>query len=316
MQPEFIIEGYELAKDRLVSMHVTDESGTIEDIAEICVDYRDDNIKVLKELKIALGYRETEVLPIGIYRVNEITVQSPPKTLIIKAHATNLMISLKEKVSREWHQITLGNLVKEIANKHGYGYKVAEEFKDILILHIDQTEESDISLLTRIAIEREAMAKLAGGYILFIPKGAAKSATGKALGTTTIRPQDTINWKVHFTVRNKYNSVIAKWHSYEKGETISERVGSGEPSYAIQTIYPNAESALSAANAKLKQLKRNNETLEMTIPGNPELCAEAKLNLVGFNQDIDREWVIDRVEHTLNSSGYRTALSASFSNYV
>lgn len=315
MQPEFVIEGYELTKDRLVSMHITDESGTIEDVAEICIDYRDDNIKVPKELKIALGYRETGVLPIGVYTVNEITVQSPPQILTIKAHATNLMISLKEKVSRAWHQITLSDLVKEIANKHGYGYKVAEEFKDILIPHIDQTEESDINLLTRIAIEREAMAKLAGGYILFIPKGAAKSATGKALGTTTIRPQDTINWKVHFTVRDKYNSVIAKWQSYEKGEQISETVGSSEPSYAIQTIYPNAESAISAAKARFKQLQRNNETLEITIPGNPELCAEAKLNLVGFNQDIDDEWVIDRAEHTLNSSGYLTTLSASLSKY-
>ncbi|NSX83800.1 phage tail protein [Wolbachia endosymbiont of Atemnus politus] len=315
MQPEFVIEGYELTKDRLVSMHITDESGTIEDIAEICVDYRDENIKVPKELKIALGYGETGVLPIGVYTVNEITLQSPPQILTIKAHATNLMISLKEKVSRAWDQVTLGDLVKEIANKHGYGYKVAEEFKDILIPHIDQTEESDINLLTRIAIEREAMAKLAGGYILFIPKGAAKSATGKVLGTTTIRPQDTVNWKVHFTVRNKYNSVIAKWQSYEKGEQISETVGSGEPSYAIQKIYPNAESAISAAKARFKQLQRNNEALEITIPGNPELCAEAKLNLVGFNQDIDGEWVIDKAGHTLNSSGYLTTLSASLSKY-
>ncbi|WP_265045210.1 MULTISPECIES: contractile injection system protein, VgrG/Pvc8 family [unclassified Wolbachia] len=313
MQPNFVIEGYELTKDRLVSMHITDESGTIEDVVEICVDYRDDNIKVPKELKIALGYRETGVLPIGVYTVNEVTVQSPPKTLMIKGHATNLMISLKEKVSREWHQITLGDLVKEIANKHGYGYKVAEEFKDILISHIDQTEESDINLLTRIAMEREAMAKLAGGYILFIPKGAAKSATGKALGTTTIRPEDTINWKVHFTVRDKYNSVVAKWHSYEMGETIKETVGSGEPSYIILEIYPNAESALSAANAKLKQLKRNNETLDITMPGNPQILAEAKLNLIGFNQAVDGEWIVNRAEHTLNGSGYLTMLSASLS---
>lgn len=313
MQPEFVIEGYGLTKDRLVSMHITDQSGTIEDVAEVCIDYRDDNIKIPKELKISLGYKETGVLPIGIYTVNEITLQSPPQILTIKAHATNLMISLKEKVSRAWDQITLGDLVKEIANKHGYGYKVAEEFKDILIPHIDQTEESDINLLTRIAIEREAMAKLAGGYILFISKGAAKSATGKVLGTTTIRPQDTINWKVHFTVRDKYNSVIAKWHNYEKGEQILETAGSGEPSYAIQTIYPNAESAISAAKARFKQLQRNNETLEITIPGNPELCAEAKLNLVGFNQDIDGEWVIDKAGHTLDSKGYQTTVEATIS---
>lgn len=313
MQPDFIIDKCESIRDRVISLRLTDESGTIDDVVEVHVDYSDENTDVPNELNIALGYRETGVLPMGIYTVNEVTIQSPPKTLLIKAHATNLRLSLKEKASKEWHQITLGSLVKEIAEKHGYGCRVAEEFENVLIPHINQTEESDISLLTKIAIEREAMAKLAGGYILFIPKGKAKSATGKALGTTTIRPQDTINWKVHFTVRDKYNSVVAKWHSYEKGETIKETVGSGEPSYIMLELYSNAESALSAANAKLKQLKRNNETLDITMPGNPELFAEAKLNLIAFNQAVDGEWIVNRAEHTLNSSGYLTMLSASLS---
>ncbi|MFP3034516.1 MAG: phage tail protein, partial [Candidatus Tisiphia sp.] len=303
MQPDFIIDKCESIKDRVISLRLTDESGTIDDVVEVCVDYRDENIDIPNELSIVLGYKETGVVPMGIYTVNEITVQSPPKTLLIKAHATNLRLSLKEKVSKEWHQITLGNLVNEIAEKHGYGCRVAEEFENVLIPHINQTEESDISLLTKIAIEREAMAKLAGGYILFIPKGKAKSATGKALGTTAIRPQDTINWKVHFTV-SRYTSVIAKWHSYEKGETMSETAGTGSPSYTIQTLYSNVESAISAANAKLKQLKRNNAVLDITMPGNPELFAEAKLNLIAFNQAVDGEWIVNRAEHTLNSSGY------------
>ena len=49
----------------------------------------------------------------------------------------------------------------------------------------------------------------------------------------------------------------------------------------------------------------------MTISGNPELCAEAKLNLVGFNQDIDGEWVIDRAGHILDSRGYQTTVEAA-----
>lgn len=310
MKPEFSIQGI---KDHVISVHLTDESGTIDDVAEVCVDYGNENVEVPNELNIALGYKETGIFPMGVYTVNEVTIQGPPKTLLIKAHATNLRISLKAKVSKEWHQITLENLVREIAHKHGYGYKVAEEFKNVLITHINQTEESDISLLTKIAIEREAMVKLAGGYILFISKNMAKSATGKALGTTTIRPQDTINWKVHFTVRDKYNSVVVKWHSYEKGKTIKKTVGSGEPSYIMLEMYPNAESALSAANAKWKQLKRNNETLDITMPGNPQIFAEAKLNLIGFNQAVDGKWIINRAEHTLNSSGYLTILSASLS---
>ncbi|WP_349967811.1 hypothetical protein [Wolbachia endosymbiont of Armadillidium arcangelii] len=107
MQPDFIIDKCESIKDRVISLRLTDESGTIDDVVEVHVDYRDEDIDIPNELNIALGYRETDVLPMGVYTVNEITVQSPPKTLLIKAHATNLRLSLKEKVSKEWHQIIL-----------------------------------------------------------------------------------------------------------------------------------------------------------------------------------------------------------------
>ena len=100
MKPDFIINGYESVKDKVISIRLTDESGTIEDVVEIGVDYRDENIATPNELNIALGYRESEVVPMGIYAVNEVTIQSPPKTLLIKAHATNLKISLKKKVSK------------------------------------------------------------------------------------------------------------------------------------------------------------------------------------------------------------------------
>lgn len=167
MKPEFSIEGI---KDHVISVHLTDESGTIDDVAEVCIDHGNENVEIPNKLNIALGYKETGIFPIGVYTVNEVTIQGPPKTLLIKAHATNLRISLKAKVSKEWRQITIENLVKEIAQKHGYGYKVAEEFKNVLIPHINQVDENDISLLTKIATEREAMAKLAGGYIILFQK--------------------------------------------------------------------------------------------------------------------------------------------------
>ncbi|MFP3032987.1 MAG: phage tail protein, partial [Wolbachia sp.] len=115
MQPDFIIDKCESIKDRVISLHLTDESGIIDDVVEVCVDYRDEDIDIPNELNIALGYKEFGIFPMGIYTVNEVTIQGPPKTLLIKAHATNLRISLKAKVSKEWRQITIENLVKEIA---------------------------------------------------------------------------------------------------------------------------------------------------------------------------------------------------------
>jgi phage protein D len=167
-------------------------------------------------------------------------------------------------------------------------------------------------LITRLDKEHEALVKPVGGYIIFIPRGE-ESAAGKALGTTALTPKDVINWKVNFNVRSKYGSVIAKWHSYEKGETIEEKVGNEEPSYPIQKPYSTAESAIDAANAKLRQLKQSEAKLNVTIPGNPKLFAEAKINLSGFCQEIDGEWVISRAEHILDNRGYQTMVEAVIS---
>ncbi|VVC31078.1 Myoviridae, GpU,Ankyrin repeat-containing domain,Ankyrin repeat [Cinara cedri] len=63
MKPEFSIEGI---KDHVISIHLTDESGTIDDVAEVCVNYENEDVDVPNELNIALGYRETGVLPMVI----------------------------------------------------------------------------------------------------------------------------------------------------------------------------------------------------------------------------------------------------------
>ncbi len=318
MKPDFniIAESNSITEDlrsSLISLHITDESGTMSDEAEICFEYGSNASELKGELEVFLGYKETGLLSMGVYIASEITIQSPPKILRVKCCAANFKGSLKEKTSREWKEITLGDLVRKIAEKYGYEVKIAQKFEDVFISHIAQTDESDMNFLKRIGHEHEATVKPVGGHIIFIPKGEGKSATGKVLGTTLLTPKDVINWKVNFNVRSKYGSVIAKWHSYERGETIEEKVGNEEPSYPIYKLYPTAESAISAASAKLRRLKRSEAKLNITIPGNPELFAEAKINLSGFCQEIDGEWVIERAEHTLNNMGYQTMIEGAMS---
>ncbi len=318
MIPDFdiIAEGnpiIETLKNSLISLRVTDESGTTSDEAEIHIDYGNSALELKGELKIFLGYKETGLLPVGDYKASEITIQSPPQTLRIRCHATNFNKSLKEKTSREWKDITLGDLVREIAQKHGYNSKVAEKFENVLIPHKSQTDESDINFLKELGRKYDALVKPVGGCIIFIPRGEGKSVTGKVFGTIVLTPQEVINWKVNFNVRNKYGSVIAKWHSYEKGKTTEEKVGNEEPSYSLQTPYSTQESAISAATAKLRQLKRSTSILHVTVPGNPALFAEAKVSLSGFCHEVEGEWVINRAEHILNSKGYQTIIEATVS---
>ncbi len=318
MKPDFSItvDSHSITeelKSSIISLHITDESGTGSDETTIRLKHGINALKLKGELKVFLGYKESGLLFMGVYTASEITIQSPPQILGIKCRAANFKGSLKEKTSKEWKEITLGDLVRKIAEKHGYEAKIAQKFEDTFIPHITQTDESDINFLRRIGDEHEATVKPIGGHIIFIPKGGGKSATGKVLGTTLLTPKDVINWKVNFNVRSKYGSVIAKWYSYERGETIEEKVGNEEPSYPIYKLYPTAESAISAASAKLRRLKQNEAKLNVTIPGNPELFAEAKINLSGFCQEIDGEWVIERAEHILDNRGYQTMIEAVIS---
>ena len=318
MTPDFdiIADGNQVTealKKSLISLHITDESGTMSDEAEIYIDYGSSALKLKGELKIFLGYKEIGLSLMGVYTASEITVQCPPQTLRVRCHAANFKNSLKEKTSKVWKNITIGELVKGIAQKHGYESKVAEKFQNVFIENISQTNESDINFLKGLGREHDALVKPVGGYIIFIPRGEGKSAIGKALGTTVLTPKDVINWKVNFNVRNKYGSVIAKWYSYEMGKTTEEKVGNEEPSYLIQDPYSTAESAVSAATTKLRQLKRSEAMLDVTMPGNPGLFAEAKIELLGFCPEIEGEWIINKAEHILDSRGYKTTVEAAIS---
>ncbi|MDG7057418.1 MAG: phage tail protein [Wolbachia endosymbiont of Penenirmus auritus] len=250
MRPDFNITAEdnfvtEALRSSLISLLIIDGPGTTSDEAEICFEHGSNALELKGKLKVFLGYQETGLLPMGVYTANEITIQSPPQILRVKCRAANLRGALKEKTSREWKEITLGNLVREIAEKHGYGAKIAQEFESIFILHTTQTDESDMNFLRRVGDEHEATVKPVRGYIIFIPKGGGKSATGKVLGTTTLTPEDVINWRVNFNARNKYGSVIAKWHSYERGETIEEKVEVKNQVIPYQSFIPlqNQQSA-------------------------------------------------------------------------
>jgi hypothetical protein len=48
----------------------------------------------------------------------------------------------------------------------------------------------------------------------------------------------------------------------------------------------------------------------VTLLGRPELQAEGKLRIAGIRDPVDGEWVINRVEHQLDSSGLQTRCDA------
>ena len=300
-------------QDRLLSLHITDEAGFRSDTIEIQLDDRDAKIEWPKhgaELDVLLGYRSTGLTAMGRYVVDEVSHTSPPSTLIIRGQAIGKQRSLHSKQTRSWSSISLGDLITTIAAEHNLTAKVADILADISIGHLDQIDESDAHLLTRLAQDYGAVAKPVSGYLVFVTKGEAKTATGQALPVTPIPKTSIIRHRFTQAQRNQYQAVRAYWYDAAMANTITVEVGEGQPVYSLRHHYPNADEAQRAATSKLDALQRGAAQLSLTVLGNPSLRAESKIQLSNVRPPIDGEWLIQRVEHTFDQNGFVSRLEA------
>ncbi|MFW1108918.1 contractile injection system protein, VgrG/Pvc8 family [Vibrio parahaemolyticus] len=287
--------------DRLIRLSLHDEAGFDSDTVEIELDNRDSAIEVPPtgaELDIYIGY-EDELSYRGTYSVDELEEPLELDTLTIKAKAAQMKKSIKAPRDGSFDNVTLGELVNEIAARHGYESAVSPAMAGIAFPHIDQRGESDTNLLTRLARENNGFFKIAANKLVVVPKEAGKSVSGKTLPTITIRDPENSSGRVTIAERDDYNSVVAYWFDEPNQEKVAEMVGSGEPQFVIKKTHTTAEAAKQAAKSKLAELKRGNGTLSITRPLNPDIMPEGFLVLENHKQSANGRWLVESVDHVI-----------------
>lgn len=297
----------------LIYLRISDEAGINSDKVEIKLDDRDGKIEMPRtgaELEIFLGYKETARIRMGLYIVDEVSVESPPQSMIIRAHAADMGKILKAPRTKTWGETTLGDVVSTVAGEHGLTPRISPELASFQIPYLTQTEESDLHLLTRLAQNHGAVSKPVHGNLLFVAKGESKSVSGQVIPALTLVGKSMTSWQATFADREKFGSVKAKWHNKETAQNEFVVAGSGEPEFSLRHTYDSPELAGANAKSKLERLKRGTGTINITLPGDTRFLAEGKLNLVNVRAGVDGEWIITRVEHTLDNSGYSCRLDA------
>lgn len=318
MTPEFRIladsqDITERLKDRLLSLRVTDEAGIKSDTVEIKLDDRNALIAWPEhgaELDVSLGYKETGLTRIGLYVVDEVEHGGPPNALTIRAKASDMRQSLKAPRTRVWDNVLLADVVTTIASEHNLTPKISASLAAVNYTHLDQTEESDLHLLTRLARENSAVTKPVAGNLIFASRGEAKSISGQELPTIQVVVHQIQRHQMTQADRGKYAAVLTHWHDTMKAERMPVKVGQGDPVYTLRHTYPDSDQATRAAQAKLEALQRGTGTLSLTLMGNSDLMAEAKLELRGIRDRVDGEWLIQRVEHQFDNQGFVTRIEA------
>lgn len=299
-----------LFEERFLSAVVKDRAGHNADSMSITLDDRGGELVLPRkgvELEILAGYEEEGVGSLGIFIVDDVSVHGAPDRMVILGKAANLRKGLRRPKERSWGVVSVGDLVGAIAAEHGLTASVSDELAGESLGHVDQTE-SDINLLTRLAGERGALAKVSGKHLLFIPKGRSKTSGGTRLPDFDLTRSDVASWSASFPDRKKFSAVTATWQNLDTGEQPEVTLGDGE-AYRIRSIFPDEAAARLAAAAKLESLKRGSATFDFDTKGRASYFAELPIKAAGFRTAVDGDWVIDTVTHAINRDGYKCSCS-------
>lgn len=319
MQPDFKIQVVdqhqditERVRDRLVELRVIDTIDTTSDYIELELDDAGGKLRLHEtgaKLRVEIGYKGASLISKGTYNYDEVGLQGPPSRMIIRARAANFLSAMKAPRTRAWHEKTLGEIVSTIAEEHGYKARVMEpDYTNAAgkpawyIEHVDQTGESDLVLMHRLARHFDAVFKVRDLQMYLLPRGEDSKAL---MPVIDLSPGNVTRWDVRLLGRPKYGAVRAFWRDIEAAKTESVMVGDGEPVFEVRHPSPTREAAEAYAKACLARLQRREGALSLTMPGLPILKSLARLNLKGFRSGVDGEWVISRVEHTISKRGYR-----------
>lgn len=293
----------------LVSLTVTDEAGTKSDTLELEIDDREGFKAPPKgaEIQAWLGYEPTPVY-MGRFKVDEWTKRGPVRTLRVSAKAAEMTSEIRAAKSRSFDGKTVGEIATQIAGENGLQATVAPSIASQTIPHIDQQNESDLGFLSRLAGRAGAVFKLADGKVLFSERGSGQLASGNEKPTIGLTPPMVSDWDATSADRGEYGAVACSYMDHDQGKRVTVTEGSGKPKHRDRRLYGSKEEAEAAAKAQLGDLTRGKVSFSTNGPGLPSVFAEAKIDAQGFDADVDGEFLIKSVNHTLDSGGYRTSI--------
>ena len=308
--------------DRLLSIRLSDGTGAEIDTLEVTLDDSMDSpdsngiwaggaIETPRRgawIEVSLGYTETGVQPMGRFVVDEVELSGPTHIMTIRARAADVGAgrdsTWKEQKTRSHQATTIGALVALIAGEHGARPAVSAELAGKAIAALEQTNESDLHLLTRLARREDATFSVKGGRAVFVPAGTGTSASGAALGAITITPKLATDWRMTRTGRASHGKVRARWRDRAGARTRLVEAGSGTPARTLRPMFGSEDEARRAAEAELSRLGRAAEgALELSMSGRADLSAGGRITLEGFRDGLTGDWIMNKVEHTMDWSG-------------
>ena len=271
------------------------------------------------EISVALGALG-KVRDFGVFIADECEETSPPSTIRVRGLAkpqgttASGMGPLHVQKSRSWDAgQTLGALVEAIAGEAGLTPAVASSVAGLILGHLDQIDESDIALLTRVALGLDVLVKPSAGRLFVGRRGDGLAASGRSMPIFPLVRSNVSRWSVRRSLGERASSVVATYRDLTAADEIEVTAGSGEPVRRLRGTFIDQASARAAAEGELARAERAVETLEVGMPGNALISPECII-LPVFSLASAGRWIAAEVRHSLSSGGFITSFTAERAN--
>lgn len=319
----------EKVRQGLINISLDDYGGSNKQTDQIKVAIVSESLRIpARGVKVTLGLGfGTQIVNKGVYVVDGGSSGGEPRVVEFTAKAAPMnsakgLSTVQSKKTRSWTGNNLGDILAKVASDNGLTARVSAQFAGKVIEQLDQVGESDANLVSRLAERFDAVSKVAGGYWMFLPRGAGESASGKPLKQYTLERKGNSQWNYSRNGRSgdsgdnsdgskDTSTFVIKYHDQSTGTIKELRSGSGEPVIEAPFVEPSLAAAQELLPGASSSSKKKEITMSHSMPATQELLsltAECKITTKGFGPDEDRDWTINTLNMTLGESGLSVRL--------
>jgi phage protein D len=315
-----------LLNQRLISWEHIDAAGIESDQLTLTVDLEGlDGLPSLGgRIGLKVGYLESGMVDKGQFKVTRLTPTLFPFRLTLVATAAPFSkddeTGFKQRRTASHGPTTLGTLFRELVLRHGFSPRVAPDVSLIRIEHIDQTNETDMGFLTRLAMKYNVVAKPYDQIYVLARSGQTKSLSGQTLADVTLsvthnnRPGDHAFISATLEESAREQAKGCKTCFVDAATGVLRWVETGlAPFKTIRQKQPNEADAIAVGEGEVRKMLRQKYKVKITCPGDPRLAAEGLVLLDDTWPDFMRgRWSIDKVTASGNrENSYRCLIDAS-----
>ncbi|MGR3484449.1 MAG: phage late control D family protein [Paracoccaceae bacterium] len=289
----------------LVSVTVTDEEGIDSDTVEVVFDEGRGPFAIPPDgarIEVRMGFEEHGLVHMGSFAKDGAGGAGPVAELTLFGTAVDLGSPLRAPRSRVWEDVTLADLVADLAAEAGLTPVVSPQIAATAYAVVAQQSESALNLLTRLSRPLDAAAKAADGRLVVAKLGTGLDATGAPMEAARIAPADLTGWTWSEEARDRYARVEATWRDAATGIEDVAVAGAGDPSKTLRPVFATRDEAMRAARAELNRSARGAIMIDCEGRFRPELFAGGLVELDGLRPNLDGRAEIVSVTHSLGGA--------------